>query len=165
MAPPKSKSQTKAHRAGLQFPVGAVMRRMHDGRHGCPRVSMKAAVHVTATVEKTVALLLQSAGKTARAAALLADRRNPTGAKPRIVRILPHHVILAIDDMPDMRRLMRRAALIRPVGVAGCIARTGKGPRASSIAGGAAGVLEAIADENEDEEEQKSSSLSATLNA
>jgi histone H2A len=77
----KSKRQTKTSRAGLQFPVGRILRKMH-GENLAKRVGPKSAVYIAAVLEFLVAEIIEIAGIVAR--------------QYKRVRITPRHLMLAI---------------------------------------------------------------------
>jgi histone H2A len=112
--PPRSKTHSKSSKAGLVFPVGTIGRHMREGRDGSGRVSTKASVYYTASIEFFAAYIIEESAKHAR----LASKGE--------YKITPQHVKLAIDGSADLRRLLRWDLMPRPVGQSGEIQRVKK---------------------------------------
>ena len=86
------KSVTKAARAGLQFPVGRIARKMKQGRHA-NRVGAGAPVYLAAVLEYLAAEVLELAGNAAK------DNKK--------TRIIPRHIQLAVRNDEELNRLLK----------------------------------------------------------
>ena len=91
-APPKSKSS----KAGLQFPVGRILRHLRQ-RRVAKRVSPNAAVYTTAVLEYLAAEILELAGNAAR------DNKR--------ARIIPRHIQLAVRNDEELNKLLGRVTI------------------------------------------------------
>ncbi|KAJ8683061.1 hypothetical protein QAD02_018853 [Eretmocerus hayati] len=83
---------SKSTKAGLQFPVGRILRHLKDGNYA-ERISPGAAVWTAAVLEYLAAELLELAGNAA------ADNKKN--------RINPRHVTLAIRNDEELDKLLR----------------------------------------------------------
>ena len=86
-----TKSVTRSSRAGLQFPVGRVLRYLKKGRYG-QRVGAGAPVYLAAVLEYLAAEILELAGNACR------DNKRQ--------RITPRHVQLAIRNDEELNKLL-----------------------------------------------------------
>lgn len=82
----KKKTTSKSAKAGLQFPVGRVLRHLKDNTD--KRVAVGASVYMAAVLEYLTAEVLEEAGNAAR----------DNGAK----RVTPRHITLAIRNDEDI---------------------------------------------------------------
>ncbi|XP_054240139.1 histone H2A, sperm-like [Indicator indicator] len=78
-------------RAGLQFPVGRVYRFLKRGNYA-KRISLGAAIYLTAVQEYLSAEILEMAGNAAHAS--------------KKVRIAPRHIMLAVRNDDEMNKLL-----------------------------------------------------------
>ena len=83
---------TKSARAGLQFPVGRLARKLKQGRHA-DRVGAGAPVYLAAVLEYLAAEVLELAGNAAK------DNKKS--------RIIPRHIQLAVRNDDELARLMK----------------------------------------------------------
>merc|ERR1712243_29796 len=87
----KTAQKTKQARAGLQFPVGRILKYLKEGRYA-ERTAIGAAVYMTAVMEYLTAEVLELAGNAAR------DNKK--------VRIIPRHLQLAIRNDEELHKLL-----------------------------------------------------------
>ena len=87
----KSKQKSRSSRAGLQFPVSRVHRRMRKGNFSS-RTGAGAPVYMAAVMEYLTAEILELAGNAAR------DNKR--------ARIIPRHVQLAVRNDEELNRLL-----------------------------------------------------------
>merc|ERR1712224_926436 len=87
---------SRSSRAGLQFPVGRVARRMRQGRHAA-RLGAGAPVYLAAVLEYLAAEVLELAGNAAR------DNKRS--------RIIPRHIQLAVRNDDELARLMANTTI------------------------------------------------------
>ncbi len=90
----KTKAITSSLRAGLVLPVGRLKRYLRQ-QQAAPRVSMGAAVYLTAVLEYLIAEVLEIAG----------ERAKEQGRK----RIIPRHILLAIKNDQELEQLFKSA--------------------------------------------------------
>lgn len=88
---PKEKRVSKTTRAGLQFPVGRILRILKKG-HYAERVGNGASVYLAAVLEYLAAEILELAGNAAR--------DNKKG------RIIPRHLQLAVRNDEELNKLL-----------------------------------------------------------
>lgn len=86
-----TKSVSKSVRAGLQFPVGRILRLLKKGNYAS-RVGVGASVYLAAAIEYLVAEVLELAGNAAT------DNRKS--------RISPRHLQLAIRNDDELNKLL-----------------------------------------------------------
>ncbi|XP_031250873.1 histone H2AX-like [Pistacia vera] len=86
-----TKSVSRSHKAGLQFPVGRVARFLKKGRYA-QRVGCGSPVYLSAVLEYLAAEVLELAGNAARD-----NKKN---------RIIPRHIQLAVRNDEELRKLM-----------------------------------------------------------
>merc|ERR1712072_733301 len=82
---------SRSARAGLQFPVGRIARKMRAGRHAA-RIGAGAPVYLAAVLEYLAAGVLELAGNAAR------DNKK--------TRIIPRHLQLAIRNDEELNKLL-----------------------------------------------------------
>ena len=87
----KSNPVSKSKRAGLQFPVGRVHRRLKKGNYS-NRVGSGAPIYLAAVMEYLAAEVLELAGNAAR------DNKKK--------RIIPRHLQLAIRNDEELNKLL-----------------------------------------------------------
>ena len=87
----KSKSKSRSSRAGLQFPVGRLARKLRKGNFA-KRVGAGAPVYLAAVMEYLAAEILELAGNAAR------DNKK--------TRITPRHLQLAVRNDEELNKLM-----------------------------------------------------------
>ena len=87
-----SRPQSRAMRAGLQFPVGRLARFLKAGRYAS-RVGAGAPVYLAAVLEYLAAEVLELAGNAAK------DSKKS--------RIVPRHIQLAIRNDEELAKLMK----------------------------------------------------------
>ena len=87
----KTKSVSKSARAGLQFPVGRILRHLKKGNYA-DRVGAGAAVYLAAVMEYLAAEVLELGGNAAR------DNKK--------ARIIPRHLQLAIRNDEELNKLL-----------------------------------------------------------
>merc|ERR1711915_945887 len=87
----RSKPVSKSKRAGLQFPVGRVHRRLKKGNYS-KRVGSGAPIYLAAVMEYLAAEVLELAGNAAR------DNKKK--------RIIPRHLQLAIRNDEELNKLL-----------------------------------------------------------
>lgn len=92
----KSKAITKSKRAGLQFPVGRIHRKLKAGRYAS-RISSDAAVYLAAVLEYMMAEIIECSGQAAT------DNKR--------TRISPRHISLAIRNDDELNRLLKTALI------------------------------------------------------
>jgi len=114
---PDHKRVSKSSRAGLQFPVGRVsrkLRRMRDKEW--KRVSEGAPVYLTVALEYLAAEMLELSGNVAKDEK---KKLNGNAAKEeKKTRISPRHVLLAIrNDKYEVNKLVGRNTTIASGGV------------------------------------------------
>lgn len=85
------KSQSRSAKAGLQFPVGRVHRKLKNGNYA-QRVGAGAPVYLAAVLEYLAAEVLELAGNAAR------DNKKQ--------RIVPRHLQLAIRNDEELGKLL-----------------------------------------------------------
>lgn len=85
------KSQRKSSRAGIQFPVGRIHRKLKEGKFA-GRVGATAPVFLAATLEYLCAEILELAGNAAQD-----DRKQ---------RIIPRHLLLAMKNDDELNELL-----------------------------------------------------------
>uniref|UniRef100_A0A0C9QNM5 Histone H2A n=1 Tax=Wollemia nobilis TaxID=56998 RepID=A0A0C9QNM5_9CONI len=86
-----TKSVTRSHKAGLQFPVGRIARYLKAGRYA-KRVGGGAPVYFAAVMEYLAAEVLELAGNAAR------DNKKS--------RIIPRHIQLAVRNDEELSKLL-----------------------------------------------------------
>jgi len=87
----RSNPVSKSKRAGLQFPVGRVHRRLKKGNYS-NRVGSGAPIYLAAVMEYLAAEVLELAGNAAR------DNKKK--------RIIPRHLQLAIRNDEELNKLL-----------------------------------------------------------
>ncbi|GBF88971.1 histone H2A [Raphidocelis subcapitata] len=87
---------SKSHKAGLQFPVGRMIRFLKKGRYG-DRVGAGAGVYMAAVLEYLCAEVLELSGNAAR------DNKK--------TRITPRHIQLAIGNDEELSKLLGNATI------------------------------------------------------
>ena len=87
----KGTSKTRSSRAGLQFPVGRIHRKLRKGNFA-ERVGAGAPVYLAAVLEYLAAEVLELAGNAAR------DNKKS--------RIIPRHLQLAIRNDEELNKLL-----------------------------------------------------------
>ena len=87
----KAKSKSRSSRAGLQFPVGRLHRKLRKGNFA-KRVGAGAPVYLAAVMEYLAAEILELAGNAAR------DNKK--------TRITPRHLQLAVRNDEELNKLM-----------------------------------------------------------
>lgn len=85
------KQKTRSGKAGLQFPVGRILRLLKKGRYA-ERIGVGASVYTAAVLEYLVAEVLELAGNAAR------DNKK--------ARIIPRHIQLAIRNDEELSKLL-----------------------------------------------------------
>lgn len=88
----KVKSRTKSQRAGIQFPVGRILRFLKKGNYA-NRIGVGAAVYCAAVMEYLIAELLELSGNAA----------NENKKK----RIIPRHITLAVRHDEELNELLK----------------------------------------------------------
>ncbi|KAJ3288790.1 Histone H2AX [Borealophlyctis nickersoniae] len=88
---PRGSMNSRAAKAGLQFPVGRVHRYLKRGRYA-ERIGSGAPIYLTAVLEYLVAEILELAGNAAK------DNKK--------ARIIPRHLQLAIRNDEELNRLL-----------------------------------------------------------
>jgi len=91
VAKAKSKAVSRSTRAGLQFPVSRVHRRLRKGNYS-QRVGSGAPVYLAAVMEYLAAEVLELAGNAAR------DNKKK--------RIIPRHLQLAVRNDEELNKLL-----------------------------------------------------------
>ncbi|XP_059292064.1 histone H2AX-like [Lycium ferocissimum] len=86
-----TKSISRSHKAGLQFPVGRIARFLKKGRYA-QRVGSGSPVYLSAVLEYLAAELLELAGNAARD-----NKKN---------RIIPRHIQLAVRNDEELSKLL-----------------------------------------------------------
>ncbi|KAB5556302.1 hypothetical protein DKX38_007211 [Salix brachista] len=89
--PKASKSVSRSHKAGLQFPVGRIARFLKAGKYA-ERVGAGAPVYLSAVLEYLAAEVLELAGNAARD-----NKKN---------RIVPRHIQLAVRNDEELSKLL-----------------------------------------------------------
>ena len=92
----KAKTRTRSTKAGLQFPVGRMIRYLKKGRYG-KRTGVGAGVYIAAVCEYLVAEILELAGNAAR------DNKKQ--------RIAPRHIGLAVMNDEELNKLLGRVTI------------------------------------------------------
>ena len=87
----KKIKKTRSMRAGLQFPVGRIHRKLKKGNYA-ERVGSGAPVYLAAVLEYLSAEVLELAGNAAR------DNKKS--------RIIPRHLLLAIKNDEELNKLL-----------------------------------------------------------
>ena len=90
------KVSLKSARAGLQFPVGRIARKLKTGRHAS-RVGAGAPVYMAAVLEYLAAEVLELAGNAAK------DNKKS--------RIIPRHIQLAVRNDDELAKLMANTTI------------------------------------------------------
>merc|ERR1719216_697597 len=85
------KSVSRAARAGLQFPVGRIARKMRQSR-AAARIGAGAPVYLAAVLEYLAAEVLELAGNAAK------DNKKS--------RIIPRHIQLAVRNDEELNKLL-----------------------------------------------------------
>ncbi|KAG0580106.1 hypothetical protein M758_4G148900 [Ceratodon purpureus] len=86
-----SRSVSRSHKAGLQFPVGRIARYLKGGKYA-ERVGAGAPVYLAAVLEYLAAEVLELAGNAARD-----NKKN---------RIVPRHIQLAVRNDEELSKLL-----------------------------------------------------------
>ncbi|KAG8472065.1 hypothetical protein CXB51_036447 [Gossypium anomalum] len=94
--PKASKSVSRSHKAGLQFPVGRIARFLKAGKYA-ERVGAGAPVYLSAVLEYLAAEVLELAGNAAR------DNKK--------TRIVPRHIQLAVRNDEELSKLWVQSLL------------------------------------------------------
>lgn len=81
---------SRTSRAGLQFPVGRIHRKLREGRYG-KRIGAGAPVYIAAILEYIAAEILELSGNASK------DNKKK--------RITPRHLFLAISNDDELSRL------------------------------------------------------------
>ncbi|KAF7139398.1 hypothetical protein RHSIM_Rhsim07G0178300 [Rhododendron simsii] len=89
--PKATKSVSRSHKAGLQFPVGRIARFLKAGKYA-ERVGAGAPVYLSAVLEYLAAEVLELAGNAARD-----NKKN---------RIVPRHIQLAVRNDEELSKLL-----------------------------------------------------------
>jgi len=84
--------RSRSYRAGVQFPVGRIHRRLHAGGYA-DRIGAGAPVYLSAVLEYLTAEILELAGNAAR------DNKRQ--------RIIPRHIQLAVRNDVELNQLLR----------------------------------------------------------
>ena len=87
----KAKATSRSSKAGLQFPVGRIHRKLRKGNYA-QRVGAGAPVYLAAVLEYLTAEILELAGNAAR------DNKK--------TRIIPRHLQLAIRNDEELNKLL-----------------------------------------------------------
>ena len=87
----KAKATSRSAKAGLQFPVGRIHRKLRKGNYA-QRVGAGAPVYLAALLEYLTAEILELAGNAAR------DNKKS--------RIIPRHLQLAIRNDEELNKLL-----------------------------------------------------------
>jgi histone H2A len=87
----KTASKSRSSRAGLQFPVGRLHRKLRKGNYA-KRIGAGAPVYLAAVLEYLAAEVLELAGNAAR------DNKKS--------RIIPRHLQLAIRNDEELNKLL-----------------------------------------------------------
>ena len=90
------KRESKSSRAGLQFPVGRIIRYLRKGRYS-KRLGPTAAVYQAAVLEYLTAEILELAGNAAR------DNKK--------TRITPRHLCLAIRNDEELNKMFENVTI------------------------------------------------------
>ncbi|EIW70251.1 histone H2A [Tremella mesenterica] len=91
-----SKSTSRSSKAGLQFPVGRIHRKLKRGNYA-QRVGAGAPVYLAAVLEYLAAEILELAGNAAR------DNKK--------TRIIPRHLQLAVRNDEELNRLLGQVTI------------------------------------------------------
>ena len=91
-----AKAQSRASRAGLQFPVGRIARYLKQGKFA-ERVGAGAPVYLAAVLEYLAAEVLELAGNAAK------DNKK--------TRIIPRHIQLAVRNDEELNKLMANTTI------------------------------------------------------
>ncbi|NXS45792.1 H2A4 protein, partial [Balaeniceps rex] len=86
-----AKAKSRSSRAGLQFPVGRVHRRLREGNYA-EQVGADASVYLVAVLEYLTAEILELVGNAAR------DKKK--------TRVIPRHLQLAIRNNEELNKLL-----------------------------------------------------------
>ncbi|KAJ7294127.1 hypothetical protein O6H91_15G071700 [Diphasiastrum complanatum] len=86
-----TKSVSRSHKAGLQFPVGRIARFLKVGKYA-ERVGAGAPVYLAAVLEYLAAEVLELAGNAAKD-----NKKN---------RIIPRHIQLAVRNDEELSKLL-----------------------------------------------------------
>ncbi|PAV74944.1 hypothetical protein WR25_26973 [Diploscapter pachys] len=92
----RSKGKSRSSRAGLQFPVGRIHRKLRKGNYA-QRIGGGTAVYLAAALEYLAAEVLELAGNAAR------DNKK--------TRINPRHLQLAIRNDEELNKLLSGVTL------------------------------------------------------
>jgi histone H2A len=87
----KAKATSRSAKAGLQFPVGRIHRKLRKGNYA-QRIGAGAPVYLAAVLEYLTAEILELAGNAAR------DNKK--------TRIIPRHLQLAIRNDEELNKLL-----------------------------------------------------------
>ena len=87
----KAKATSRSSKAGLQFPVGRIHRKLRKGNYA-QRIGAGAPVYLAAVLEYLTAEILELAGNAAR------DNKK--------TRIIPRHLQLAIRNDEELNKLL-----------------------------------------------------------
>eukprot|EP00158_Paraphelidium_tribonemae_P000750 Partr_v1_DN23338_c0_g1_i1_m18502 putative Histone H2A len=87
----KTVSKSRSSKAGLQFPVGRIHRKLRKGNYA-QRIGAGAPVYLAAVLEYLTAEILELAGNAAR------DNKK--------TRIIPRHLQLAIRNDEELNKLL-----------------------------------------------------------
>ena len=87
----KAPSKSRSTKAGLQFPVGRIHRKLKNGNYA-QRIGAGAPVYLAAVLEYLTAEILELAGNAAR------DNKKS--------RIIPRHLQLAIRNDEELNKLL-----------------------------------------------------------
>ena len=88
----KTTATSRSTRAGLQFPVGRILRYLRKGNYS-KRVGSGAPVYLAAVMEYLTAEILELAGNAAR------DNKK--------LRIIPRHLLLAIKNDEELNQVLK----------------------------------------------------------
>lgn len=94
---PRTKSQPRSKRAGLQFPVGRIHRYLKTNSYSGGRVGASAAIYCAAILEYLTAEVLELAGNVAK--------------DNKVKRITPRHLQIAIRNDEELDVLIQSATI------------------------------------------------------
>merc|ERR1711933_269726 len=92
------KQISRSQRAGLQFPVGRIARKMRQGGYS-QRIGGGAPIYLASVLEYLTAELLELAGNAAK------DNKKQ--------RIIPRHIMLAIKNDDELRTLLSEVTIVQ----------------------------------------------------